>query len=78
MPNPTQSPAAGRLNPSVPVYLATIQSDLKHVRASVPAGSLLWFLADLALQSVTRALKELDTSTRALNALGQYQGGTDA
>jgi hypothetical protein len=56
------NPHQGRIppiNPSVPVHLGEIQHDLKHVRASVPAGSMAWFLADIALQAVTGALKEV-------------------
>jgi hypothetical protein len=56
------NPHRGRIppvSPSVPVHLGEIQHDLKHVRASVPAGSMAWFLADIAIQAVTGALKEV-------------------
>ena len=43
-----------------PIHLVSIQADVRRVQTLVPAGSLLWCMAEIALHSVGRALAELD------------------
>jgi hypothetical protein len=55
MPKPTCAQGAP-IKPSVPVYLGQIQSDLNHVRSSLPSGSTADCLVNIALQAVVGAI----------------------
>jgi hypothetical protein len=64
------------LNPAVAAHLADIRAELAAVRAQVPAGSWVWFLADIAHQAINHALKHLATAREALNRLGELHPDT--
>ena len=66
----------GRLDPSVLDHLAELQTHAAQARDSLQAGHIPWCCADMAHQAIGRALKDLDTARRALEALDRYQGGT--
>jgi len=65
----------GRLDPSVFDHLTNLQTHAARERDSLRAGHIPWCCADLAHQALGRALKELDSARRALEALEGYQGG---
>jgi hypothetical protein len=65
MPNPSSN---RRVPASVPVYLASVQADIKRVQDLLPQGSPPWLYANSAAYAVALALA----------ALEPYQGGPQA
>ena len=67
-------PKSAPLNPAVPVLLEAVTHDLKAVRASVPAGSLLWCLADTAHHAASLALGKIKHGNLAQELEGHADG----